>query len=255
MRVRVTALVAIALALPALALPAAADARETPTLIGPKGNEIRGKWHRWLKQSRMPLVPGRIRLIFGPCPGVPTFSGCVFTRRPRRLYIRRDARSLKAVLYHELGHTFDLVLLRRRDRLVFRRIVHTPKRGWFEGAQPPSEMFAEAYALCARFGPKRPAANLLGWTHSVYGYQPTRRQHAAVCKLVRKAGGERRRQRSPRPQPPPNAPDRIERQPPQPPPPREEQPSPDPVPGLPGIPGLPDPFPRLPGIAGKGPGE
>lgn len=235
----------------ALALPAAAEARQAPTLIGPKGNEIRGKWHRWLKQSRMPLVQGRIRLIFGACPGVAKFSGCVFTRRPRRLYIRRNARSPKAVLYHELGHTFDLTLLRRRDRTKFRRIVHMKDRRWFQGAQPPSELFAEAYALCARFGVRRPPARRLGWTHSVYGFKPSRKQHAAVCKLVSDAGGERRQRQNPKPQPPPNAPPRIERQPPQPPPPKEP-PSSGPIPGLPG---LPDPFPQIPGVAYGGPGE
>ena len=126
------------------------------------------------------------------------------------------------------------------------------RRGWFQGEHPPSELFAEAYAICARFGARRPANKRLGWTHSVYGYRPTRGQHSAVCRLIRAAGGETRQRTNPKPQPPPNAPKRIERQPPRPPPSKEEPPSSGPVPGLPP---LPDPFPRLPGLAQGGPGD
>ena len=211
--------------------------QKTPTLIGPKGNEIRGKWHKWLTQSRMPLVQGRVRLVFGACPGVARFSGCVFTRRPRKLYIRRDARSPKAVLYHELGHTFDLVLLRRKDRKRFRRILHTPNRRWFQGETPPSELFAESYALCTRFGLKKPTKRRLHWTRSVYGYHPSHKQHKAICTMVREAGGETRQKTNPKPQPPPNAPPVIERKPP----PREPDRDPDKGGAIPVIPGLPNP--------------
>jgi hypothetical protein len=222
----------------AAALLAPAGETHPPALIGPKGKEIFGKRHRWLHQSRMPLVGGRVQLIIGACPGVPRFAGCVFTRRPRRIYLRRDARSPKSVLYHELGHTFDLTLLRHRDRRALRRILHLGRRGWFAGSPAPSELFAEAYALCARFGRERPPARRLGWTRSIYGYRPSRKQHRAVCDLVLRAGAKQRQRRRPKPQPPANPPPVFEQQPPQPPP-KEEPPNSDPFPDLPGVPGLP----------------
>ena len=153
---RIAVAASVALVAVALCAPAARAAEPTPTLIGPKGKEVRGKWHRWLVQSRMPMIRGRVRLILGPCPGVARFAGCVFTRNPRRLYIRREARAQKAVLYHELGHTFDLLLLRHKHRRAFRRMMHLGKRGWFAGDAAPSELWAESYAMCSRFGLKRP---------------------------------------------------------------------------------------------------
>jgi hypothetical protein len=227
----------------AVLVAAAPGISHPPSLVGPKGNEIHGKRHRWLHQSRMPLVGGRVQLIIGGCPGVPRFAGCVFTRRPRRVYLRRDARSPKSVLYHELGHTFDLKLLRHSDRRAFRRILGLGRVGWFAGTTPPSEMFAEAYALCSRFGLKRPAQSRLGWTHSVYGYRPTRRQHRAVCELIERAGSKQRQRRRPKPQPPANPPPVIEQKPPGPAPNREPPPSSDPFPTLPEVPPLPSPLP------------
>jgi hypothetical protein len=223
---------------PALVLAPSASTHP-PALVAGTGKEIRGQPHRWLHQSRMPLVNARIQLVVGGCPGVPHFSGCVFTRRPRRIYLRPDARSPRSVLYHELGHSFDLTLLRYRDRRAFRRILHVGKLGWFAGSPPPSERFAEAYALCARFGTRRPAASKLGWSHSAYAYQPTRGQHRAACELIQRAGAKRRQRRNPKPQPPANAPPIIEQRPPEPPPKREPPPKSDPFPDLPGVPGSP----------------
>ena len=237
---RIALAVSVVLVAVALCAPAAGAAEPMPRLIGPKGKEVRGKWHRWLVQSRMPMVRGRVRLILGPCPGVARFAGCVFTRRPRRLYIRREARAQKAVLYHELGHTFDLLLLRHRDRRAFRRMMHLGKRGWFAGEAPPSELWAESYAMCSRFGLKRPPARKLGWTRSVYHYRPTRKQHRAVCELIVKAGGKKRQRSKPKPQPAPNAPPVLVEPEPAP---QKPPPSSGPVPQLPTLPGLP----RFPG--------
>lgn len=222
----VTALVAVMLVPLAEAHP--------PAPIDKRGKPVYGKRHAWLHQSKMPLMRGRLRLISGACPGRPLFAGCVFTRRPRTLYVRPGARNPKSVLYHELGHTFDLLILRNRDRSAFKRALKLRGR-WFRGAVPPSELFAEAYALCARFGTRRPATSRLGWTRSVYGYRPTRAQHRSVCRIIARAGARS----APRPQPPANAPPVIEQKPPQP-------PSQQPPPQQPLVPGLPPLLP-IPG--------
>jgi hypothetical protein len=219
-----------------LCLPATAAARPMPSLVDAEGATIGGKWHRWLARSRMPLVRGRVQLIFGACPGVSGFSGCVITKEPRTVYINPGARSPRAVLYHELGHSFDLTLLRSADRERFRRILRMPGRRWFDGEAPLSELFAESYALCARFGLRKLTPSRLRWTGSVYGYHPSREQHKAACRIVLAAGGEARQRRGPEPHPPSNAPRVIELQHPQPPddPPAEIDP-------LPTVAGLADP--------------
>jgi hypothetical protein len=228
----------------ALALAAAPQAPAfSTTLVAQNGKAIHGKRAKWLRQSRMPIVHGRIRLITNGCPGRPLFSGCVFSRRPRTLYLRPGALNPKSVIYHELGHTFDLTLLRRRDRAAFKRAMHLKGRGWFSGTGPPAELFAEAYALCSRFGVKRPPVSKLGWTRSVYGYRPTRSQHRAACRLILAAGATKRQQAKPKPQPPAGAPPVVEQRPPQP-------PSQQPGPAGGALPPLPVPLP-LPPTLGK----
>lgn len=201
-----------------LALPAApASAARLPTLIDKQGRRIHGKRVKWLRQSHMPLVGGRIRLVSGSCPGRPRFAGCVFLRHPRTLYLRPGALSARGVLYHELGHVFDLTFFRHSDRRALKRILGLGGRGWFAGTGPPAELFAEGYALCSRFGARRPPASKLGFTKSIYGYRPTRAQHRAVCTLIRRAGKPRPKHHRRKPQRPADAPPVIELKPPQPP--------------------------------------
>src|SRR3954454_24763890 len=97
---------ALAAALVVLALAApAALARPAPRLIDRHGHQVHGRPARWLQQSRMPLVGGRVRLILGECPHHPKFAGCVYSMRPRTLWLNMGALNPKSVLYHELGHT------------------------------------------------------------------------------------------------------------------------------------------------------
>ena len=227
---RPLAVLLIAFAAALLCVPAVPAHR--PALIGKDGEQIHGKRHRWLHQSKMPLVKGRLQLITGACPGRPSFAGCIFLRQPRRLYMRAGAPNPQGIIYHELGHSFDLTLLRPRGRRAFKRTLKLSGGGWFSGGRQPAELFAEAYALCSRFGMKRPAANELGWTGSVYRYRPSRRQHRAACRIIAAAGAKRRR----RAQPAPDTPPVIK----QPSPPAIEQP------GGPTVPELPAPSYPLP---------
>jgi hypothetical protein len=235
-RVCAAVVVVLAAALAAAAPPA--SGRAAPRLIDRHGKEVRGRPARWLQQSHMPLVGGRIRLIIGRCPLRPKFAGCVYSRRPRRLWLNMSAYNPKSVLYHELGHTFDFVLLRRSDRKKFKRVMHLRRPGWFAGEGPPSELFAEAYAYCSRFGMKPPTGKQRDWTRSLYRYRPSHKQYKATCTIIKRAGAPKRQRSRPKPQPPANPPRVIEEEkaPPQQPPPKE--------PGdgvLP--PGLPKPLP------------
>lgn len=239
------ALAALAMgAAPATAAPKLAK----PTLVDQRGKRLGGAPARWLRQSKMPLFTGRLRVVLRACPARPQFSGCVYTRRPRRLYVKPSSRNLKAVLYHEMGHSFDLVVMRTRHRRAFKRTMGLRRPGWFAGKVAPSELFAEAYALCARFGSRRPSAARLGYTGSIYGYRPTRRQHRVVCRLIVRAGTPPRRGRPrPAPSPPPGAPPVTEQvaPPAAPTPAPQNQPPqrPQPQPLLPGLPPLPLPLP------------
>jgi hypothetical protein len=233
-RLRLTSLAA---ALALLAAVPVADARPAPRLIDRHGKEVRGRPAKWLQQSRMPLVGGRIRLINGSCPHRPKFAGCVYPRRPRWLWLKMSSYNPKSVLYHELGHTFDFVLLRRSDRKKFKRVMHLKRPGWFAGKGPPSELFAEAYAMCSRFGMKRASGKNVDWTRSLYRYRPTRKQHTANCTIIKRAGAPKRQKSKPKPQPPANPPAVIEEKPPQKPPP-QKKPDPMPIPPV-----LPTPLP------------
>jgi hypothetical protein len=184
-----------------------------PAPFGPSGKPLGGSIHAWLHHAKVPLVRGRLRILIGSCPGAPAFVGCVFTKRPRVIYLSPSARRPRAVLYHELGHTFDLRALRPRHRRAFKRIVGIGDRGWFTSSPPASEYFADAYALCAERKrlPEPRAA-------TPYGYRATPRRHRRACALIRAAANPHRpRQPRPAPQPPPDAPPVAE--PEQPPPP------------------------------------
>jgi hypothetical protein len=237
-RNRVWPLAALAFALAAALRWAPELPAHPPALTGKSGKQIYGKRHKWLHQSKMPLVNGSLRLITGACPGRPKFSGCIFLRRPRTLYMRPGGSYPKGVLYHELGHSFDLTLMRPRDRSAFKRTLKLRGSGWFTGDGPPAELFAEGYALCSRFGVKRPAANELGWTGSVYGYRPSRTQHRMVCEIIAAAGAKKRQRGRPKPQPAPDTPPVVEQKPPQP---ANGQPGGPTL--IPGVPGGPVPLP------------
>ena len=169
-----------------------------PKLLGREGKTIGGPMHRWLHQARAPLVRGRVQVLVIGCPARPRFVACVYARRPSRIYIRPGLRNMRWALYHELGHVFDFRVLNNRERRAFRRIMGIREKHWFGGRRRPAELFAEGYASCARFGPRRATRR-----HSVYGHSPTGRQHRATCRLLRRAVAPRGRRPQPPPKPPP----------------------------------------------------
>jgi hypothetical protein len=193
-------------------------------------------------------VRGRLRILIGRCPGAPDFVGCIFTRRPRAIYLSRAARQPRAVLYHELGHTFDLRVLQPRHRRTFKRLMGIRTRGWFTSRPPAAEYFADAYALCAerkRLSTARAA--------TPYGYRATPGRHRAACALIRDAARpDKPRRKPPRPAPPGDAPPVAEppQPPPSPPPGEQERP-----PSGPYQPPETNPPPSEPPFGGCGPIE
>jgi hypothetical protein len=178
----------------------------------------------------MPVVSGKVRVHVDGCPGRPRAVGCVYYKRPRRLYLDAERAALPATLYHELGHLYDMHVLRHEHRRRFKGHVGKRERGWFRGPNPASEQFAEAYSFCARY---RRIHSLRG--HTTYGYDPSPKEFEKTCRMIRNAS------RTPKPpQPPPNPPSQPTNDPEPPPQPDDD---PDTVPGLPlpGPPALPPP--------------
>ena len=120
-----------------------------PLVVDQQGRQIRGKLEAWVLRSKVPLPSGLIQIRRLPCPFNAALAGCVYTRRPRIVYMRPGLHEPRRILYHELGHVFDLAVLNRRERVRFKRIVGIRRAGWFAGALPPAEWFGDGYALCA----------------------------------------------------------------------------------------------------------
>jgi hypothetical protein len=156
-------------------------------LVARDGRALPGRWQAYADASLVPTVPGRVKVLLTGCPAMPRAAGCVYTRRPRVVYLRAGLRDPRGVLLHELGHLYDLRVLNQRDRRRFRRIMHRPAGvRWWRGSRAPAEHFAEAYSWCARYASIVSIAR-----YSSYGYRPTARQHHAICALIRRAAADR----------------------------------------------------------------
>jgi hypothetical protein len=171
---------------------ASAAARAVPVrgavkLAAPDGRPLAGRWQGYADASLMPTVPGRVKVILSGCPARRGAAGCVYTKRPRVIYLRRGLNDPRGVLLHELGHLYDIRVLNNRDRARFRRILgRSAKRQWWRGSRPLAELFAEAYSWCARY------ARIVSISrYSSYAYRPTARQHRAICALILKVALDR----------------------------------------------------------------
>ena len=192
--------------LTALVVVAPALAR-TPVVVDQQGRLVRGHLHTWIGRAKVPLPSGRIQIRRVACPLNASLAGCVYTRRPRVVYMRPSLHEPRRILYHELGHVFDLTVLNNRERVRFKHIVGIRRAGWFNGALPPAEWFGDGYALCAM------RLHLHGRPRATpYGYAPSPRAHARVCRLIRSAARPQGR----RPKRPKHAPPVVEAQPPPP---------------------------------------
>ena len=191
------------------ARPASARASKGAVkLVTPRGKRLKGRWQRWADRALVPTVAGRVKVRRARCPARPSAAGCVYTKRPRTVWLSPRLRDPRGVLLHELGHVFDLKVMNNRDRGVFRRLMGRRAARWWHGRRPLAEQFAEAYSWCARYARIVSIAR-----YSSYDYRPTARQHRRICKLVAAAAVDRRAARKPaelpevtRPHPPPPPP-------------------------------------------------
>jgi hypothetical protein len=86
---------------------------------------------------------------------------------------------------HELGHIFDAEYMDAGERQRFETLVGL-SGPWIqgtgmEGTKSPAEWFADAYAACRLH--LTPGSN---WTLA-YGYDPSKREHRAVCGFMARA--------------------------------------------------------------------
>src|SRR4051812_36386216 len=203
--------------------PAAGDvlaARKAVRLFSPAGRRLPGRWQAWANASLVPTVRGPVTLKLSGCPKLPKVAGCVYTARPRVVYLKRGLRNPRGVLLHELGHVYDLAVMSDADRERFRKIMGQPvSRKWWTGATPLAEWFAEGYSWCARY------SHIVSIErYAIYHYRPSGFQHRRVCALITAAARDRT------PPAPPNAPPVVSGDPAPPPPPSM---SPGTVPGDP----------------------
>jgi hypothetical protein len=155
-------------------------------------------YQRWADLARVPTPVAEIRLLFRPCPGLPRSRGCVFDNGlAPTIYLNPDkltsARLSHFVFLHEVGHYFDFLHLRPRDRDRFRRTLGLrgpwrrtsplppDYRPTAHSHGPPSEVFAQAYAECAVKGPEIPRRPRRPMR---YRYRPSPWQHHRVCRLI-----------------------------------------------------------------------
>jgi hypothetical protein len=131
----------------------------------------------------MPTVTGKVTLRVQRCPKAPTAAGCVITKHPRVIYVKRGLRNPRGIMLHELGHVYDMLVMSDRDRDRFRRIMRQPaSRQWWIGGTPLAEWFAEAYSWCARY------AHIVSIKrYALYRYRPTPTQHTRACALIKSA--------------------------------------------------------------------
>lgn len=227
-------------------------------LVTPAGKPLAGNWQPWVDAALVPTVTGRVTVRLTGCPGYPRVAGCVFTRRPRVVYLKRGLKNPRGVLLHELGHVYDLTVLNNADRGQFRRIMRRPNAQWWNGDPPLAEWFAEGYSWCARY-----ARIVSIRRYAIYHYRPTAAQHRQLCELIKRAAGDRTPPTPPKappvvtgdpvpPAPPPVSPGVVPGDPaqdPGPTPPESPRatptPSPTPTP-TPGIPPLPVPTIGIP---------
>jgi hypothetical protein len=127
-----------------LGLPLLVAARAADVVAGPRavrlvtvgGKMLSGQWQAWADASLVPTVSGQVVIRLTGCPGLPRAAGCVYTKQPRVVYLKRNLQHPRGVMLHELGHVYDLTVLSNRDRGEFRRVMNRPHSQWWKGSIP-----------------------------------------------------------------------------------------------------------------------
>lgn len=117
------------------------------TVIG-RGSDTSQPYAEWIAQAQVPTPDGKVWIHAEECPNWPGYS-CARNPRPLRntasIWLRPNLRDPRYIFFHELGHVFDFLELRRSGREAFRAATG------LAGQWRPElmEAFADAYRDCA----------------------------------------------------------------------------------------------------------
>jgi hypothetical protein len=148
-----------------------------------------------VSEMRVPVTADQT-VVIAPCPGYEGAAACNFVTPDSPIYIDVPApfdtpAQLREVLYRELGGRFETVAMYPWAVEHFARIVRRPSIMRDGGER---EAFEDAYADCALgLTPRRSTLQHPDerWIDPS-GYDPTRRQHTRVCRLIRRVGAHAR---------------------------------------------------------------
>lgn len=137
-------------------------------------------------------LPSPVAIERAGCPGRVEPACAV----PGRIWVAPTLhhQEFRYTLAHETGHEVDYQLLTDAQRDAFRASSHDPRSWRADGGDSPHEQWAEAFAFCTSSHEQRMAG---GWKWDrggserldggAYGWEPSRRQAKADCRLVRSA--------------------------------------------------------------------
>lgn len=109
-------------------------------------------YQRWIDRSHASTPSGSIsvELSDAPCGTTdPEIGGCA-VRGQRLIILRPDVG--RWTFLHEIGHQFDFLILKPRQRHALKRLMRVRAMPWIGGAE---EHFADLWAVCARYKPFR----------------------------------------------------------------------------------------------------
>lgn len=175
-RASIMAFVVAALA----ALPASASA--ATVILAPGGRP----YQRWVDHAKVPTPPTTIQIEETPCPSDDRTSACTWVGGPIHLVPRRLGPVVRHEFLHELGHSFDYLVMTEWARARFLKIIRDSPP-WHAPANSPHEQFAEAWAFCARFGAAKRSRRLrrrMLFASVGYGYALNWRTHRRACALI-----------------------------------------------------------------------
>lgn len=176
--------------LAALLLAAVAAPAHAAELVGADGAPAPWPYSAWGHAMELPVGQVTLEMSPAPCgPYEPRATGCADD--PPRVLVQSGlcprSHLCRVTIQHELGHVADLRYMTDDAHRAFARIFGRTLAGetwsawWHEAGQDGGlpEWFAEGSRLCA-LNRHRPVHDSVA-----YGYAPTRRQHIAVCGLLR----------------------------------------------------------------------
>ena len=149
------------------------------TVLFRDSGRVADPYQQWLRQSLLPTTDSRIFLVYlEPACGV---AECAHPTQHTIFMYRGVDRFTAYDFMHEVGHIVDYLRTDNRERRVWARFVGQPNAGWWQGANPPGEQWAQSYALCSQLRELRGRTPYPG-----YNWDPSPAKHRAACRLQRR---------------------------------------------------------------------